>query len=129
MTSRVDTGHILGPKSHASIAILVKILLVMTMEIWERECGPFRSTFAVFAILGQVGNTISPWRKRPGHKGVFFPVAYAQGSTALEARICPSALDGVMQLTVHAAVPNFDLSCFSLPRRATIPSKNSRQPA
>ena len=56
-------GHILGPKSHVSLATLIRSLLAMTMEIWDRESGPFRPIFAVFAILGQVGNTISPWGK------------------------------------------------------------------
>ena len=58
-------AHILGPKSHRSIAILVRLLLAMTKEIREREYGPCRPIFAVFAILGQVGNTISPWGKGP----------------------------------------------------------------
>ena len=34
-------------------------------------------------------------------------VVYAQGSTALEARVCYSGLAGVMQLTVHATLPHF----------------------
>ena len=59
-------GHILGPKSHVLIETLERLLLAMaTMEMWDRECGPFRPNFAVFAILGQVGNTISPWGKGP----------------------------------------------------------------
>ena len=61
--SRVDIGHMLGPESHVSIASLVRLLLAMTMEIWDTDFGPFRPIFAVFAILGQVGNTISPWGK------------------------------------------------------------------
>ena len=56
-------GHILGPQSHVSIATLVRSLLVITMEIWCCECGPFQPIFTVFAILGQIGNTISPWGK------------------------------------------------------------------
>ena len=55
--------HVLELKSHLSIAVLVRLLLAMTMEIWDCECGTFRPTFAVFAILGQVGNTISAWDK------------------------------------------------------------------
>ena len=66
--SRVDMGHVLGPKSHVSIAALVGLLLAMTMEIWDFECGLFRPIFVVFAILAQVGNTISPWGKGPSHK-------------------------------------------------------------
>ena len=69
-------GHILGPKYHVSIASLVRLLLAMTMEIWNPECGPFRPTLAVFAILGQVGNTISPCGKGPSQKSAVFLVAY-----------------------------------------------------
>ena len=64
-TWSVKMGHILGPKCHVSIANLLRLLLAMTMEIMDRECGPFRPIFAVFAILGQFGNTISPWGKGP----------------------------------------------------------------
>ena len=32
-TSRVDVGHISGPKSQVSIGILVRLLLAMAMEI------------------------------------------------------------------------------------------------
>ena len=60
-TSRVDMGHIVAPKSHVSMRILLRFLLAMNTEIWDRECGPFRPIFAVFAILCHVGNTISPW--------------------------------------------------------------------
>ena len=67
-TSRVDMGHMLGPKSHVSIASLSGLLHAVTMEIWDRECGLFRPIFALFAILGHVGNTISPWGKGPSHK-------------------------------------------------------------
>ena len=59
-TSRANMGPILEPRSHVAIATLVTILLAMAMEIWDRECGPFRAIFAVFVILGQVGNAISP---------------------------------------------------------------------
>ena len=100
-------GHILGPKSHVSIATLVRLLLAMTTEIWDRECGPFRPVFAVFAILGQVGKTISPWGKKPSRKGGGVLVAYGQGSIALEFRICSFGLAGVMQLTVRATLPIF----------------------
>ena len=43
-------AHILGPTSHVSIASLVDLLLSMVMDIWHRECGPFRPNFAVIAI-------------------------------------------------------------------------------
>ena len=97
----------MGPKFHVSIAILVRLLLAMTPEIWDRECGPFRPNFAVFAILGQVGNIISPWGKGLSKEGVAILVAYDKGSSALEFRICSSGLAGVMQLTVRATLPNF----------------------
>ena len=57
-------GHILRSESPASIAILVGLSLAMAMEIWSRECGSLRQSFVVFAILGHIGNTISPWGKR-----------------------------------------------------------------
>ena len=38
---RVGKRHILGPKSHVSIASLVERILAVAMEIWNHECGPF----------------------------------------------------------------------------------------
>ena len=75
-TSRVDMGHISRPNSHVSIAISVTLLLAMTMEIWDCECGPFRPIFAVFAILGHVRNTIFLWGKEPSQRGVAILVVY-----------------------------------------------------
>ena len=46
---RVGKWHILGPKSHVSIASLVERILAVAMEIWNHECGPFWPNFAVFA--------------------------------------------------------------------------------
>ena len=43
-------GLTFGPKSDVSIATLVKLLLAMAMEIWNRELRPFWPIFAVFAI-------------------------------------------------------------------------------
>ena len=100
-------GHILGPKCHVSIATLVRLLLAMAMEIRDRDCGPFRPTFAVFVILGQVGNTISPWGKGPSREGRAILVAYEQGSIALGFRICSSGLAGYMQHMVLPMSPNF----------------------
>ena len=40
-TSRVDMGHVLGPKSHVSLASLVRLLFALAMEIWDCECGQF----------------------------------------------------------------------------------------
>ena len=83
-----------------------ELLLAMTMEIWDRECGPFRPISTFFAILGQVGNTISPWGKGPSVGGAIL-VAYDQGSIALEFCICSFGLAGVVRLTVRAMLPNF----------------------
>ena len=47
-------GHILGPSSHVSIANLVRLLLAMTVEIWDHECGPFSLFSLFFAMSGQV---------------------------------------------------------------------------
>ena len=58
-------GHILGSKSLVCIAPLLRCLLAMAMEIWDRECGLFRPNIAVFAIPGQVANSISSSRKEP----------------------------------------------------------------
>ena len=100
-------ANILGPKSHVSLATLVALLLAMTMEIWDHLCGPFRRIFAVFAILGQVGNAISPWGKGSSQKPVTAVVAYDQGSILLEVCICFSGLAGVMLLRVPATLPTF----------------------
>ena len=93
--------HMLGPMSNGSIATLVRFLLAMAVEI----CGPFWLNFAVFAILGHVGNTISPWGKGPSQRGGLILVAYDQGSIALRCQICSSDLAGAKHLTVRAAVP------------------------
>ena len=76
-----------------SFAILVRLLLAMTMEIWDRECGPFRRNLAVFAILGQFGNIISPWGKGPSQEGMAIPVPYDEGSIFLEFRILADFAD------------------------------------
>ena len=60
-TTRVGKRHILGPKSHVSIASLAERILAVTMEIWNHECGPFWPNFAFFAIVCHIGTTISPW--------------------------------------------------------------------
>ena len=98
--------HILGPKSHVSMAFLARLLLAMTMEIWHRECWPFGQIFTVFAILGQVGNTISPWGKGRSPKDLAILVPDDQGSIVLEFGICFSGLVGVVQLTVRATLLN-----------------------
>ena len=58
---RVGKWHILGPKSHVSIASLVETILTVAMEKWNHQCGPFGPNFAVFAIVCHNGITISPW--------------------------------------------------------------------
>ena len=45
---RVDMWHIFEPKSHPSIAISVRLLIAMTMEIWDPEFGPFQPIFGCF---------------------------------------------------------------------------------
>ena len=47
---RVGKWHILGPKSHVSIASLVGRIFAVAMEIWNHECGPFWPNFAVFPL-------------------------------------------------------------------------------
>ena len=76
-------GHILGPKSYVFLAILVRLLDAIAMEIWNRECVPFRPNLAVFAILGVVGITISSWGKGRSQEGRAILVADDQGSIAL----------------------------------------------
>ena len=58
---RVGKRHILGRRSHMSLASLVERILAVAMEIWNHECGPFWPNFAVFAIVCHIGITISPW--------------------------------------------------------------------
>ena len=76
---KVGKQHILGPKSHMSLASLVERILAVTMEIWNHECGPFWPNFAVFAIVCHIGITISPWRTRSSQVGRAIIVAYDQG--------------------------------------------------
>ena len=125
-------GHISGPKSPVSPARLVGLLLIMTMETWDRACGPVRPIFAVFAILGQVGNTISRWGKEPCQGEAIILVAYDQGSIALEFCICSFSLAGIMRLTVRATLPNFAILAvfcavaWPSPRRTASSQRDSR---
>ena len=82
--------HILGPKSHVSIASLVERILAVAMEIWNHECGPFWPNFAVFAIVCHIRITMSPWGTGFSQKGRAHIVAYDQGLNALEFCICSS---------------------------------------
>ena len=45
---KVGKRHILGPKSHVSIASLVARILAVAMEIRNHECGPFFAKFRCF---------------------------------------------------------------------------------
>ena len=93
---RVGNWHILGPKSHVSIASLVERILDVAMEIWNHECGPFWPNFAVFAIVCHIGITISPWGMGSSQEGMANIVAYDQGLNAIEFRICSSGSSGVI---------------------------------
>ena len=66
----VGKWHILGPGSHVSIASLVETTLAVAMEIWKHECGPFWPYFAVFAIVCNIGITISPWGTGSSQEGM-----------------------------------------------------------
>ena len=51
---KVCKRHILGPKSHVSIASLVERILAVAMGLWNHECGPFWPNFLflpLYAIL------------------------------------------------------------------------------
>ena len=43
--------HILGPRSHVSLASLVEMILAAAMEKKNHEWGPFWPNFAIFAIV------------------------------------------------------------------------------
>ena len=58
---KVGKWHILGPKSHVSIASLIERILAVAMEICNHQCGQSWPNFAVFAIVCHIGTTISPW--------------------------------------------------------------------
>ena len=126
---KVGKQHILGPKSHMSIASLVERILAVAMEIWNHECGPFWPNFAVFAIVCHIGITISPWGKQPSQEGKAIIVAYDQGLNAIEFRICSSGSSGVLQLLVRSMIPPFAPHVAFCPVSVVIPSVNSKQPA
>ena len=126
---RVGKWHILGPKSHVSIASLVERILAVAMEIWNHECGPFWPNFAVFAIVCHIGITISPWGMGSSQEGSANIVAYDQGLNAIESRICSSGSSGVIQLLVRSMIPPFAPHAAFCPIRVFIPLVNSKQPA
>ena len=126
---RVGKWHILGPKSHVSIASLVDRILAVAMEIWNHECGPFGPSFAVFAIVCHVGITISPWGTGCSQEGSAIIVASDQGLNAIEFRICSSGSSGVIQHFVRSMIPPFAPHAAFCPIRVFIPLVNSKQPA
>ena len=126
---RVGKWHILGPKTHMSIASLVERILAVAMETWNHECGPFWPNFAVFAIVCHIGITISPWGTGSSQEGVAIIVAYDQGLNAIEFRICPSGSSGVIQLLMRSMIPPFAPHAAFCPIRVFIPLVNSKEPA
>ena len=125
---RVGKLHILGPKSHMSIASLVERILAVAMDIWNQECGPFGPNFAVFAIVCHIEITISPWGTGSSQEGRAIIVAYDQGLNAIEVRICSSGSSGVIHLLVRSMISPFAPHAAFCPIRVFIPSMNSKQP-
>ena len=125
---RVGKWHILGSKSHMSLASLIEEILAVAMEIWNHECGPFWPTFAVFAIVCHIGITISPWGTRSSQVEKANIVAYDRGLNAIEFRICSSGSSGVIQLLVQSMISPFAPHAAFCPIRVFIPSMNSKQP-
>ena len=125
---RVGKEHILGPKSHMSLASLVERILAVAMEIWNHECGPFWPNFAVFAIVCHIGTTISPWGTRSSQERRAIVVAYDRGLYAIELRICSSGSSGVIQLLVLSMISPVAPHAALCPIRVFIPSMNSKQP-
>ena len=125
---RVGKRHILGPKSHVSIASLVERILAVAMDIWNHECGPFWPSFADFAIVCHFETTISPWGTGSSQKEGANIVAYDQGLNAMEFPICSSGSSGVIELLVRSMIPPFARHAAFCPIRVFIPSMNSKQP-
>ena len=126
---RVCKRHILGPKSHVSIASLAERILAVAMAIWNHECGPFWPYFAVFAIVCHIGITISPWGTGYSQEKGAIIVAYDQGLNAIEFCICSSGSSGVIHLLVRSMIPPFAPHAAFCPIRVFIPLVNSKQPA
>ena len=125
----IGKRHILGPRSHMSIASLVERILAVAMEIWNHECGPFWPNFAVFAIACHIGITISPWGTGSSLEERAKIVAYDQGLNAIKFRICPSGSSCVIPLWVRSMIPPFSPHAAFCPIRVFIPLVNSKQPA
>ena len=124
----VGKWHILGPKSHVSLASLVESILAVAIEIWNHECGPLWPNFAVFAIVCHIGTTISPRGKRASHQVNAIIIANDQGLDTIEFRICFFGSSGVIQLLVRPMIPPFVPHAALCPVRVVIPSVNSKQP-
>ena len=125
---KVGKRHILGPKSHVSIASLVGSILAVAMEIWNHEGGPFWPNFAVFAIVCHIGTTISPWGTGSSQDKRANIVAYDQGLNAIEFPICSSGSSGVIQLLVRSMISPVAPHAAFCPIRVFITSMNSKQP-
>ena len=124
----VGKWHILGPKSHVSIASLVERILAVALEIWNHECGPFWPYFAVFAIVCHIGITISPWCTVSSRELRAIIVAYDQGLDAIEFCICSSGSPGVIQLLVRSMISPLAPHAAFCPISVFIPSMNCKQP-
>ena len=125
---RVGKRHILGPKSHMSIASLVGRILGVAMEMWNHECGPFWPNFAVFAIVCHIGTTISPWGTKSSQEEEVNMVAYDRGLNAIEFCICSSGSSEGFQLLVRSMISPFAPHAAFCPIRVFIPSMNSKPP-
>ena len=118
---RFGKWHILGPKSHVSMASLVERILAVAMEIWNHECGPFLPNFAVFAIVCHIGITISPWGTRSSQEEEAYIVAYDQGLNAIEFCICSSGSSAVIKLLVRSMIPPLHRMLLSAPSACSSP--------
>ena len=124
----IGKRHILGPKSHVSIASLVERILAVAMEIWNHECGPLWPNFPVFAIVYHIGTTISPWGTGSSQEGRANIVAHDQGLNTIEFRICSPGSSGVIQFLVRSMISPVAPHAAFCPIRVFIPSMNSKQP-
>ena len=113
-------GHILGPKSHVSIATLVEFLLAITMKICDLECGLFQRMFAVFPILGKtylpgarnlarrnsISCSILPRVNRPTVSYLLFPPSpcYATSGACHVDQFCLSCCFLPPRVSIHHAL-------------------------
>ena len=125
---RVGKRHLLGPKSHVSIASLVERILAVAKEIWNHECGQLWPNFPVFAIVYHFGTTMSPWGTGSSQEKNANIVAYEQGLNTIEFRICSSGSFGVIQLLVRSMISPVAPHAAFCPIRVFITSMNSKQP-